>query len=283
MCLIAFAWGMSERFPFVIAANRDEYLARPTAPLALWQTPSGATVLSGRDLQDGGTWMGFSANGRFAMLTNVREPHAAPPRQPISRGGLALSWLESEMPADRWAKTLEPQRYQGFNLIIGDWHAKQCHYFHHQQISKSFGQLAVVLYAQSAPELVAINMLQGAVYGLSNAALDTPWPKTLRLKAALQHSLGNADAMQLIAHNLHALADQSKPSASDLPATGVSQELELALSSAFVRHPQSGPTYGTRTSLVAVLQPECGLQATEVTHDHDGGSSTQSHQTLAWA
>jgi uncharacterized protein with NRDE domain len=118
MCLIAFAWGASERFPFVIAANRDEFYERPTAPLAEWVSPGGATVIGGRDLRDGGTWMGFSPGGRFAMLTNVRAPLVKPPTDAISRGSLALAWLESDLPAPQWAQLLQPQRYQGFNLSL---------------------------------------------------------------------------------------------------------------------------------------------------------------------
>ena len=282
MCLIALAWGASERFPFVIAANRDEFLQRPTAPLSLWQSPSGASILSGRDLKDGGTWMGFSPSGRFAMLTNVRAPLATPPDEPISRGGLAMGWLTSDLSAAQWAKSIEPHRYQGFNLIVGDWASKQCFYFSHQQNLKLFKPLAGVSSAQIATQLIATEMPWGAVYGLSNAALDTPWPKTQRLKNALQRSLESTDAQQLIAHNLQALADESKAPAADLPATGVPQELELALSSAFVSHPPNTPSYGTRSSLVAVFEATLGLQVTEVTHPHDCTLSTQISRSLSW-
>ncbi len=282
MCLIALAWGASERFPFVIAANRDEFLERPTAPLALWQSPSGASVLSGRDLKDGGTWMGFSQSGRFAMLTNVRAPLAIAPAEPISRGGLALGWLNSDLPAEQWAKSMAPQRYQGFNLIVGDWTSKQCFYFSNQQNFKLFKPLAGVSSAQNATQLIATEMPWGAVYGLSNAALDTPWPKTQHLKTALKHSLKSADAQQLTAHNLQALVDESKPLAADLPATGVSQELELALSSVFVSHPPTLPSYGTRSSLVAVFEAKLGLQVSEVTHPHHGNASLQINASLNW-
>ena len=285
MCLIAFAWGASERFPFVIAANRDEFLERPTAPLSLWQSPSGASILAGRDLKDGGTWMGFSPSGRFAMLTNVREPLATPPTQPsqpISRGGLAMGWLTSDLSAAQWAKSIEPHRYQGFNLIVGDWTSKQCFHFSHQQNLKLFKPLAGVSTAQSATQLIATEMPWGAVYGLSNAALDTPWPKTQLLKNALQRSLESADAQQLTARNLRALADESKPLAADLPATGVPQALELALSSAFVSHPPTLPSYGTRSSLVAVFEATIGLQVTEVTHPHDCTLSTQIGRSMSW-
>ncbi|MBS7807506.1 NRDE family protein [Variovorax sp. PCZ-1] len=289
MCLIAFAWGASERFPFVIAANRDEFLARPTAALSLWQSPGGASVLAGRDLRDGGTWMGFSPNGRFAMLTNVRDPQAAAPAQPISRGGLALAWLENDLPAQLWANDIKPQHYQGFNLIVGDWQTKQCHYLSnrsqaldHTANFKPFRPIAGIESAQSAIDLVVFEMPWGAVYGLSNATLGTPWPKTQRLKTALQSSLSSADADQLIAINLQALADRQRSADQQLPQTGVSLELERALSSVFVQHPEAAPQYGTRTSLVAVYEPSKGLQVTELTHAENNSAASPVNAALAW-
>jgi uncharacterized protein with NRDE domain len=266
MCLIAFAWGASERFPLVIAANRDEFFERPTAPLCLWPSPGGAQVLGGRDLQDGGTWMGFSPNGRFAMLTNVRNPQAAPPAQPISRGSLALAWLESDLDAPQWAKRLQPLRYQGFNLIVGDWARRQCHYLSNQAFFKPFGQIAGIEYAQSAIELIASELPMGTIYGLSNAALDTPWPKTLLLKTALSDSLASLDVQQMRQVCLEALMQSAKPQDTELPRTGVPIELERALASPFVRHPEHAPSYGTRTSLVAIYETDLGLRVTEVTH-----------------
>jgi uncharacterized protein with NRDE domain len=197
MCLIAFSWGANERFPFVIAANRDEFLARPTAPLSLWTSRSGAQILSGRDLKDGGIWMGFAPSGRFAMLTNVRENQAEPPAQPISRGGLALGWLESDMPATAWARSIEYARYQGFNLIVGDWRSKLCYSLHHAQNVEPFKPFDQAPPAIRATTLIATEMPWGAVYGLSNAALDTPWPKTQLLKTALRSSLSQAKPMPI--------------------------------------------------------------------------------------
>jgi uncharacterized protein with NRDE domain len=289
MCLIAFAWGASERFPFVVAANRDEFLARPTAPLSQWQSPSGATVLAGRDLRDGGTWMGFSPNGRFAMLTNVRDPQATPPPQPISRGGLALAWLESKAPAPIWSSSIEPERYQGFNLIVGDWQTKQCHYLTNNtkalanEENKPFRPVAGMEYARNATNLIVSEMPWGTVYGLSNASLNTPWPKTQLLKKALRDSLISVDAKQLTAINLKALANRQYFADLDLPQTGVPLELERALSSIFVLHPEPAPQYGTRTSLVAVFEPNQGLQVTEHTHTQNGDPAKPSNAALAWA
>jgi uncharacterized protein with NRDE domain len=293
MCLIALAWGASERFPFVIAANRDEYLDRPTAPLAFWQTAKGTQILAGRDLRQGGTWMGFTPSGRFAMLTNVRAPQATPPSlhaQPISRGGLPLAWLESDLPAKAWAQSIEPQRYQGFHLIVGDWPTQQCHHLSNlaqslplQQISKPFEQFPQAWRAIGATEFVANELPWGDVYGLSNADLDAPWPKTVQLKAALQASLVSANAQAVMSHNLQALANQAKPLDTDLPSTGVPIEWERALSSALVRHPEDAPIYGTRTSLVAVYEAGAGLSVMELTHGQINSPAQTIQVKLGWA
>ena len=282
MCLIALALGASERFPFVISANRDEFLVRPTQALAHWQTPSGAAVLSGRDLQDGGTWMGFSPNGRFAMLTNVRQPSTKPPAQPISRGALALAWLESSSDVQSFAASLHGGRYQGFNLIVGDVRLQHCFHLSNQAFSKPFEGLAHIEPAQIAIDLIVTHMPWGAVYGLSNATLDTPWPKTERLKTALQTSLAAASTQALTAQQVSALRD-SKPASDDaLPNTGVPLALERALSSIWVSHPSVAPQYGTRSSLVAVQTAMGDLEVTELTYSHTGDSPQRREETLRW-
>lgn len=287
MCLIAFAWGTNERYPFAIAANRDEYFERPTASLAQWVSPSGVTVVSGRDLREGGIWMGFSPHGRFAMLTNVRDLQAPQPSQPISRGSLAMAWLESDLSVHSWAKQLEPQRYQGFNLIVGDWPSKTAHYLTNQVLHegkfKSFTPQSLIESAQSATELIVNDMPYGAVYGLSNAALDTPWPKTVQLKNTLRSSLKLSDPSEVIALNLQTLSQNHKPPDHDLPNTGVSIERERALASPFVRYPESQPSYGTRSSLVAIYQAKQGLHITEVTHGATATDHPQiSNVALQW-
>jgi uncharacterized protein with NRDE domain len=286
MCLIAFAWGASERFPLVIAANRDEFYERPTAPLANWTTPNGTSIIGGRDLRDGGTWMAFAQNGRFAMLTNVRQPQQdgalgdAAPR--ISRGGLVVAWLESDLAAETWVKHIDSQRYQGFNLIVGDWQSKQCNYVTNQSIFKPFRAFGQAGRARGAIELEANPMPWGAVYGQSNAALDTPWPKTRALKEALSSALDCEDLEGLTQRCWEALANPNPFAAEDLPQTGVSPELQLALSSVFVRHPQAEPEYGTRTSLVAVYQRGKGLQVSERTYGITEPAATSMAHASLW-
>jgi uncharacterized protein with NRDE domain len=259
MCLIAMAWGVSAQYPLVIAANRDEYYARPTAALAQWTSPAGDTIFSGRDLRDGGTWMGFTLSGRFAMLTNLRNPLVMPPPQARSRGALVLDWLTSAHPALDWCAQRTWAHYAGFNLIVGDWPAQQCHY----------------LSSHSAPQALA----PGTLYGLSNAALDTPWPKTLQLRSAVQQALENGLPLAALQSQLQrALGDETRVPDARLPQTGVALAVERALSSVFVRHPQPQADYGTRTSLVAVLGPDRRLNLLETTHAHAGHVQLQ----LAW-
>jgi uncharacterized protein with NRDE domain len=256
MCLIAFAWGTDPDYPLVIAANRDEAYARPTAPLAQWTTPAGHAIIGGRDLKDGGTWMGFTPSGRFAMLTNVRNPHAVLPASARSRGHLVVDWLGSELSASQWCAQRDMQSYAGFNLILGDWTQRQCHYATNQT------HLSV------PADLLPLKV--GNIYGLSNAALDTPWPKTQRLVGHLKHSLATLDARAepavLEQALLQGLRHSELAQAADLPQTGVSAELESALSSVFVRYPLDAPVYGTRSSWCAVLRKDSELRLTETTY-----------------
>jgi uncharacterized protein with NRDE domain len=296
MCLIAIAWGVSSEYPLVIAANRDEFYARPTAPLAWWTTASGQRILSGRDLKDGGTWMGFAPNGRFAMLTNVRNPAAQLPAQVRSRGELVVDWLSSSDDAAAWCAQRAMHEYAGFNLILGDWATQTCHYLTHiheamPSTSKNtaFLQLNRPL-AQENTAQAAINsvvpsstrVLQpGQIYGLSNAALDTPWPKALQLKKAVHRAVSKPMLQQSLQSLQSSLQEalQNKATADDalLPQTGVPIAQERALSAAFVRYPPHEPVYGTRSSLCVVVH-QGQLHACETTHAHAPESTQDSAQ-----
>ena len=146
----------------------------------------------------------------------------------------------------------------------------------------SFSSFAGMEYAQNAMHLVANELPWGAIYGLSNAALDTPWPKTVRLKSALRDHLASADSQQLIAQSLGALKHRSPPADDQLPSTGVPIALERALSTAFVSHPLAQPNYGTRTSLVAVGEAGKGLSVTELTYAHHGSPALTTSKRMDW-
>ena len=181
MCLIAFAWKAHPRWRLVLAGTRDEFHARPSAPLARWND---APVIAGRDLEAGGTWLGVSAAGRCGVVTNVRDPRL--PQHGRSRGLLVTDWLRGEAGAASHAQSLQVSAadYRPVNL-------------------RTFGAHdAFILGNQPAPRAQAVTP---GVHGLSNADFNTPWPKTRQLMARLQAWLdqGNED----IAPLFDALAD----------------------------------------------------------------------------
>ena len=233
MCLIGLAIDQSRRFPLVIAANRDEYFARASARLGWW-TPDGGgpAILGGRDLVAGGTWLGLTAAGRLAMVTNVRDPSRTDPQAP-SRGRIVPQWLAGQEATDRfWTRTML-SGHNGFNLIAADFKRGECFW----GSSMSAGP----------------RRLERGVFGVSNALLDSPWPKTNRLKASLAQSLSGAESLDALVSDLFAaLADRSLADDADLPSTGVPLEVERRLSSAFIRTPDS--SYGTRCSTLVISE-----------------------------
>ncbi|CAI8712130.1 NRDE family protein [Pseudomonas sp. IT-P171] len=224
MCLIVFAWRPGHAQPLIVAANRDEFYARPSLPLAQW--PEAPQVHAGRDLEAGGTWLGVGANGRFAALTNIRDPHQPPARK--SRGELVAQFLNGEMPIDDYLADVVRRslEYAGFNLLIGNanelWH-----------------------YNAQGTEAV---MLQPGVYGLSNAGLDTPWPKLLKARAALETVLDNPQPEALLA----LLSDAQVAPFAELPDTGVGLATETLLSSVFI----ASQSYGTRASTALIVHAD---------------------------
>lgn len=238
MCLIAFAIGASPRWPLVVAANRDEFLNRPTAPLARWHTDAGKEVISGRDLRAGGTWLGLNPGGRMAMLTNVREPH--PVAGERSRGELVMRWLEGGMDASQFMAQTDSALYGAFNLVLGDFRSSAWHWLTNQ--SDANGRPVEGWQSRA---------LKPGVYGLSNGALDTPWPKTRALKTALRQALDSDSQEDLQAGLWSALQDRQRPGDEQLPRTGVPLALERALSSVFVEFPEHA--YGTRSSTLLVV------------------------------
>jgi uncharacterized protein with NRDE domain len=220
MCLILVAWHTHPAYPCVVAANRDEFHARPTARAEWWKDHP--RILAGRDLEAGGTWLGLTRTGRFAALTNYRDPEQRRPDAP-SRGALVSSVLESGASVAQSLDYLRDvgARYNGFNLIFSD------------------GERLGIY--ESVPG--AGRELGPGIYGLSNHLLDSPWPKVQNAKSRLQRALSDLnDAAPL----LELLRDDRLAPDEHLPQTGVSLEWERLLSSAFVRAPE----YGTRCSTI---------------------------------
>ena len=224
MCLIVFAWRPGHAQPLIVAANRDEFYARPSLPLAQW--PDAPHIYAGRDQEAGGTWLGVNADGRFAALTNIRDPHQPPARK--SRGELVARFLGGSQPIDDYLADVNGRsiEYAGFNLLVGTrdelWHYNA---------------------NQTEP-----TRLEAGVYGLSNAGLDTPWPKLLKAKAALNGLLENPQPQAL----LDILSDPQTAPFADLPDTGVGLATESLLSSVFI----ASPSYGTRASTALIVNAD---------------------------
>ncbi len=225
MCLVVLGLCAHPLYPLVVAANRDERLDRPAEPAGFWSEPEG--LLAGRDLRAGGTWMGVTRTGRFAALTNVRDPRSFDPSAP-TRGGLVVRFLagtDEPVPHLR-SLAAEPVRRNGFNLLAG-----------------SGGSLAWSSNAGGGPREV-----DGGVHAVSNALLDTPWPKVRRSTARLARILAREDVID--PEELFALlADREPAPDGELPDTGVGLAAERALSSPFI----AARGYGTRGSTLLVV------------------------------
>lgn len=232
MCLVAFALDTHSRFPFVLAANRDEWMDRPTARLAWWDSPGMPAILGGRDLKAGGTWLGLTAQGRLGLVTNYRDPPAEDPSAP-SRGEIVSLWLKGDRPMHRLWPQLAMNGYNGFNLVALDFAQGECTWVSNR-----------ARYPQR---------LERGVHVLSNGLLGDPWPKSLQLKSRLKQALSiSHDREELTNQLFDALADSRHAEDDALPRTGVPYEWEKVLSSAFVRTPDG--RYGTRSSTLVITE-----------------------------
>ncbi len=233
MCLVALALDKSRRFPLVIASNRDEYFKRPTARLAWWTPQAGApAVLGGRDLDAGGTWLGLTAQGRLALLTNVGGGPPADPQAP-SRGRIVPQWLAANEPVGNFWMRTALAGHNGFNLIAADFRQGECFWA-----------------SNTAPHP---QRLERGIYGLSNSGLDSAWPKVDMLKARLAAALAEVTSVDALADRLFAaLADRQLAPVASLPSTGIPPAWEHQLSAAFIRTPDRA--YGTRCSTLVITE-----------------------------
>ncbi|MFO1304332.1 MAG: NRDE family protein [Burkholderiales bacterium] len=241
MCLAVVALDAHPRHALVLAANRDEYHARPSAPAAWGGDEAFRDILAGRDLMAGGTWLGVSRRGRFALVTNVREGKAQDPAA-RSRGELPLHALSGIGPVEDAMRAIDLASYNGFNLLAGD--ACGCAW-----LSNRGGSL---------------RRIEGGVHGLSNALLDTPWPKVVRTRERLADWL-RGDAVDL-EPLFAALRDGAQPSDESLPATGVPLQWERLLSSPFI----ASERYGTRCSTVLTIGRDGHARFVERTFGPEG-------------
>lgn len=243
MCLVVVALDAHPRYPLVVAANRDEFHARPAAKASWGDVAPFAGILAGRDLEAGGTWLGVRRDGRWALVTNVREGGRFDANA-RSRGDLVPRLLNAEAPpgAALPGMATTGTDYNGFNLLAGD----------------SGG---VVFGSNRAP---ATRTLESGVHGLSNASLDTPWPKVEWAAAAMRAwaAAGRIGTDSLFA----ALAATSQAPDGALPDTGVSIEWERLLSSPFI----VSERYGTRCSTVFTIDHHGCARFQERTFDPAG-------------
>ncbi|MFX1762062.1 NRDE family protein [Paraburkholderia sp. A1RI-2L] len=256
MCLIVFDWRphATDGALFTLAANRDEFLRRTADPMQWWQ--DAPDVLAGRDLVGGGTWLGMTRGGRFAALTNYRAPHEMRPDAP-TRGTLVSRWLAAgsegagiDIPDTPLAYLAEVARdgemYNGFNLVIGDWRRRE-----------------LAWYCNRGERMPAL--LPEGTHGISNAVLDTPWPKLVHKRAGLAELAADGPDVPL-ERLIELMRDPRIALDSELPATGIPLERERALSAAFIETPEYG-TRGTTALRVRVNGGQLSVEASERSDD----------------
>lgn len=226
MCIVALAWRVLGETPLCLISNREEFYQRPTQALYEWEN---SPIIAGQDLQSGGTWMGVTATGRWAVITNFRDGQDQK-SYPTSRGHILQDFLESELTPIRFAQELEKKQcdYAGFNLFVGD--REQAVYMSNRG---------------EAPQ-----MLAHGVYVVSNGLLTEHWEKTRHLrKRFTQEFLPMLQYPDMPESDLYyavwdILEDERKIIPELLPKTGISHEMEQLLSSTFIQ----SPVYGTRCS-----------------------------------
>ncbi len=251
MCLIAFAWQAHADYPLVVVANRDEFYNRPTQSAHFWDDQP--QIFGGRDSSAGGSWMAIARNGRFAALTNYRDPQNQNANAP-SRGSLVSDFLISDLTAPDYASSIRHQAtaYNGFNLILCD------------------GDKMVY----SSNQIDDINILEPGIYALSNALLDTPWPKTRSARAKLSNWLeqpGEIDSLVQLLNDPQTFDDEL------LPNSGIPYAMEKALSAQFIKLDH----YGTRCTTAFIVE-QCGnAEFIEQLHHPEVGQTIQ-HFEAFW-
>jgi uncharacterized protein with NRDE domain len=245
MCLLIIAHQVAREYPLLVAANRDEFHARPTGVSDFWTAHP--DLLAGRDLQMGGTWMGVTRSGRFAAVTNYRDP-AQSAVAPRSRGELPLAYLTGSQDPETYLKKVAAMArdYGGFNLLVGDRHD---------------------LWYFTNSDSMDPQCLPPGVYGLSNARLDTPWPKVelgkVRLMALLQAGSISHSVLETVVTD-RLLADQRT-----LSRHGLDGGMEATLSAQFI----VTADYGTRSSTTLWTDAHDQLSWRERSFDQHGALS----------
>ena len=246
MCIAYLAFQAHDDWPLFLAANRDEFHARPARVAAPWVDHP--HVIAGIDEVAGGTWLGVTRQGRFAVLTNYRDLRLAGPANPASRGELVKQFLTGNSPAPAYASHVAQQgrNFAGFNLIVGD-------------------MTSAVYTGNEHPQAQTAHALTPGRYVVSNHLLDTAWPKTERLRLVLNNfPLDHLE--RSINQVFELLRDTTQAPDEDLPQTGLSLEKERLLSSPFI----ISPDYGTRCSTIVAIHKSGKALFSELTYDRQG-------------
>ncbi|MEM7279328.1 MAG: NRDE family protein [Pseudomonadota bacterium] len=248
MCLALIALNASARYPLLIIGNRDEAHARDTANLHWWQEPPG--IIAGRDLIAGGTWLGISRSGQFGLVTNYREQPSQVAAK--SRGQLLGSFLTGSNDPLAYADKVTYEDYAGFNLLIGQFN-KRCAYLTNRSDERT-------------------RTLGSGIHALSNALLDTPWPKLVRVREAVADWLetDHADPEALFAP----LRDTRQSAEPDTPDVDLPEQALRALTAPFIVSPE----YGTRSTSLVLVEPDGAAQFLERRFAPDGSQSGQSEE-----
>ena len=227
MCVIFLAYQQHSDYPLILLANRDEYYERPTAKAHFWE--DAPEVFAGRDLVFGGTWLGITKSGRFAAVTNYRDPFA--PKGEVSRGDLVGNFLKTDDSVKKYLTKIKKKAtdYSGFNLIVGEMN----------------GQNNEIGYYSNRADRIRI--LEKGIYGLSNQLLDTPWPKVKKGKDELAKLLETDEIKK--DKLIEILSDKTLADDQDLPVTGIGYEREKLISAIFIET----PGYGTRSSSFVLI------------------------------
>ncbi|GLB61483.1 NRDE family protein [Cytobacillus sp. NCCP-133] len=251
MCLILFAYKQHPKYKLVVAANRDEFYGRPTAPAHFWEDQP--NLLAGRDLSKMGTWMGITKDGRFAALTNYRDPEDGTQGK-RSRGELVADFLKGTAPPAEYLKktAANRQQYPGFNLLAGN--PDKLYYYSNVENR--------------------MEKLKPGIYGVSNHVLNTEWPKVKRGKEGLAKLIENPE--ENFTEKLFLLLQNADPAPDEnLPKTGVSLEWERILSPLFIK----SEGYGTRSSTVMLMSEDEIFYKEWV---HVGDSQTEQEFTVKY-
>ena len=245
MCLVVFAWQTHPQYRLILAGNRDESHRRPTQDAHWW--PDNESILAGRDLQAGGTWLAVSKSGRFATVTNFREGQSGRAGR-SSRGALVTDFVADSLSTVAYESSVANDDFEGFSLLIND------------------GE--TMSYLSNRDELEA--KLDPGIYGLSNASLDTPWSKVVRAKSRLQSVIDKDTVNETELMRL--LADRTPASVADIEAGDLPFEIARALTAPFI----VAPDYGTRSSSTVLWGKDGMIEFCERRYDASGKTTGES-------